>query len=113
MVEAIIYGGEGEAVVADVKVRAGSLLSQGKVVLLYKIEGQELGQVGKLKSSAMGRVVEVMVRKGETIKPGQEVVKFTGGCQHPTIMKDMCAGKAGKMILNIVKMTNVQSVGLT
>ena len=94
MVEAIIYGGEGEAVVADVKVRAGSLLSQGKVVLLYKM-GQELDQVGKVKSSAMGRVVEVMVRKGETIKPGQEVVKFTGGCQHPTIMKDMCAGKTG------------------
>merc|ERR1719209_1132576 len=91
MVEAIIYVGEGEAVVADVKVRAGSLLSQGKVVLLYKIVGQELDQVGKVKSSAMGRVVEVMVRKGETIKPGQEVVKFTGGCQHPTIMKDMCA----------------------
>jgi len=48
-------------------------------------------QVGKVKSNSMGRVVEVMVRKGDTIKPGQEVVKFTGGCQHPTIMKDMCA----------------------
>jgi len=35
--------------------------------------------------------VEVMVRKGETLRPGQEVVRFTGGCQHPTIMKDMCA----------------------
>ena len=93
MVEAIVYGGEGEAVVADVKVRAGSLLSQGKVVLLYKTDGEEPDRVGKVKSSAMGRVVEVMVRKGETIKPGQEVVKFTGGCQHPTIMKDMCAGK--------------------
>ena len=92
MVEVIVYGGEGEVTVAEVKVRTGSLLSQGKVVLLYKIGGPEPVQVGKVKSSAMGRVVEVMVSKGDTIKPGQEVVKFTGGCQHPTIMKDMCAG---------------------
>jgi hypothetical protein len=33
-----------------------------------------------------------MISKGNTIKPWQEVVKFTGGCHHPTIMKDMCAG---------------------
>ena len=93
MVEVIVYGGEAEVTVAEVKVRTGSLLSQGKVVLVYKLDGQETVQVGKVKSSSMGRVVEVMVRKGDTIKPGQEVVKFTGGCQHPTIMKEMCAGK--------------------
>eukprot|EP00092_Neocalanus_flemingeri_P023037 GFUD01024971.1.p1 GENE.GFUD01024971.1~~GFUD01024971.1.p1 ORF type:complete len:799 (+),score=264.70 GFUD01024971.1:65-2461(+) len=91
MVEVIVYGGEVEVTVAEVKVRTGSLLSQGKVVLLYKMGGQDQVQVGKVKSSGMGRVVEVMVCKGDTIKPGQEVVKFTGGCQHPTIMKDMCA----------------------
>jgi len=91
MVEVIVYGGEAEVTVAEVKVRTGSLLSQGKVVLVYKLDGQETVQVGKVKSSSMGRVVEVMVRKGDTIKPGQEVVKFTGGCQHPTIMKEMCA----------------------
>ena len=93
MVEVIVYGGEAEVTVAEVKVRNGSLVSQGKVVLLYKMGGEESLQVGKVKSNGMGRVVEVMVRKGDTIKPGQEVVKFTGGCQHPTIMKDMCAGK--------------------
>ena len=92
MVEAIVFGGEAEMIVAEVKVRVGSLLSQGKVVLLYKPSGDQEANMGKLKSSSMGRVVEIMVNKGDTIKPGQEVVKFTGGCQHPTIMKDMCAG---------------------
>jgi len=91
MVEAIVFGGEAEMIVAEVKVRVGSLLSQGKVVLLYKPSGSQEANMGKLKSSSMGRVVEIMVNKGDTIKPGQEVVKFTGGCQHPTIMKDMCA----------------------
>ena len=71
MVEVIMYGVEGEVTVDEVKVRTGSLLIQGKVVLLYKIGGPEPVQVGKVKSNVMGRVVEVMVSKGNTIKPWQ------------------------------------------
>ena len=40
-------------------------------MLLYKIGGPEPVQVGKVKSNVMGRVVEVMVSKGNTIKPWQ------------------------------------------
>jgi hypothetical protein len=44
MVEVIVYGVEGE-------VRTGSLLIQGKVVLLYKLGAPEPVQVGKVKSN--------------------------------------------------------------
>jgi len=94
MGEVIVYRGKAEVTVAEVKVRTGSLLNQGKVVLLYKpseAAAEQKTNCEKLKSHAMGRVVEVLVNKGDTIKPGQEVIKFSGGCQHPTIMKDMCA----------------------
>ena len=67
------------------QVKVGSLLSQGKVALLYKEEGDDA--VKKLKCVSMGRVVKLMVKSGSTVKPGDAVLEFSGGCSHPTIMK--------------------------
>ena len=88
--ETLAYTGPGEMTVTEVKVKVGSLVSQGKVVALYT-ENSQPNTVKRLKSTVMGRVVEVSVRKGETVTPGSTVLKLRGGCQHPTIMKDMCA----------------------
>ena len=88
--ETLAYTGQGEMTVTELKVKVGSLVSQGKVVALYT-ENSQPNTVRRLKSSVMGRVVEVSVGKGQTLSPGSVVLKLRGGCQHPTIMKDMCA----------------------
>ena len=90
MMETLAYTGPGEMRVTELKVRVGSLVSQGKVVALYT-ETSEPDTIKRLRSTAMGRVVEVLVGKGQTVTPGTVVMKLRGGCQHPTIMKDMCA----------------------
>ena len=88
--ETLAYTGSEEMTVTEVKVKVGSLVSQGKVVALYT-ENSQPNTVKRLKSTVMGRVMEVIVGKGETVSPGSIVLKLRGGCQHPTIMKDMCA----------------------
>ena len=90
MEESLSYPGKVEMTVTDVKVKTGSLLSQGKIVLLYK-DKTDPDVVKKLKSSCMGRVTRLLVKAGQTVQPGESVLRYSGGCQHPTIMKDMCA----------------------
>ena len=92
MEENLQYNGKAEMTVSEVKVKTGSLLSQGKVVLLYK-DVAEPDVVKKLKSVSIGRVVKMLVSSGQVVKPGETVLQFSGryGCRHPTIMKDMCA----------------------
>ena len=33
------------------------------------------------------QVVKLLVRAGDTVAPGAGVLVYSGGCQHPTIMK--------------------------
>ena len=35
----------------------------------------------------IGQVVKLLVRAGDTVAPGAGVLVYSGGCQHPTIMK--------------------------
>jgi len=90
MEENLIYDGKVEMVVEELKVKSGSLISQGKLVMLYK-EVSSPEAVKKFKCNSMGRVVKVLVKKGDKVSPGSVILKYSGGCQHPTIMKDMCA----------------------
>ena len=106
MDENLQYKGEAEMTVSEVKVKTGSLLSQGKVVLLYK-DATEPDVVKKLKSVSIGRVVKMLVTSGQVVKPGESVLQFSGGCQHPTIMKDMCA-ECGA---DLRKMDNTKNIG--
>ena len=55
------------------------------MALLYKEAGDEA--VKKLKCTNMGRVVKLLVKSGSSVRPGEAVLEFTGGCSHPTIMK--------------------------
>ena len=83
--EQLTYPGPAEITVTEMKVKVGSLLSQGKVALLYKEAGDDT--VKKLKCVSMGRVVKLLVKSGSSVTPGQPVLEFSGGCSHPTIMK--------------------------
>jgi len=89
--ETLVYEGKVEGEVVEVKVKEGSLLSQGKLVLLYK-EKAAPSTVVKFKSVVMGRVVRLLARPGDSLTPGSTpLLRFTGGCSHPTIMRDLCA----------------------
>ena len=33
------------------------------------------------------QVVKLLVKSGSSVKPGEAVLEFSGGCSHPTIMK--------------------------
>jgi len=90
--EDIKFSGTKAATVKEVKVQKGGHLSQGKVILLYEIPIEEEGgtKVEKLKCQKVGKVVNILVKPKDTLNPGDVVLQITGGCPHPTIMKDMC-----------------------
>ena len=46
---------------------------------IISIKLNTLGKVGK--------VEEILVKANEELKPGAQILKITGGCTHPTIMK--------------------------
>lgn len=83
------FHGPGEGRIKEVKVKPGSLLSFGKLLLIYQEDGKEA--VHRFKSGKVGRVEEVLVQVGQDLRPGAKILKYVGGCSHPTIMKDMCA----------------------
>ena len=41
----------------------------------------------RFKSGKVGKVEEVLVGPGQDLRPGAKILKFVGGCAHPTIMK--------------------------
>ena len=63
--EDLKFSGREEGVVEEMKVKSGSLISQGKVILLYRACSDD--PVQKMKSSVMGRVARVLVTKGQTL----------------------------------------------
>jgi len=87
--EDIKFTGTGPGVVKEVKVKKGGMLSQGTVILLYQLADDN--SLHKVKCPKLGRVVNVRAKAKEPIKPGDVILSMTGGCPHPTIMKDMCA----------------------
>jgi len=89
MSELLEFHGPGEGKIKEVRVKPGTYLSVGKIILLYQQEGKEI--VHKFKSGKVGKVEEIFVKSDEDLKPGARILKISGGCSHPTIMKDMCA----------------------
>jgi len=87
--EDIKFTGTGPGVVKEVKVKKGGMLSQGMVILLYQLDGDN--SLYKIKCPKLGRVVDVRAKAKEPIQPGDVILSIKGGCPHPTIMKDMCA----------------------
>ena len=57
--EEIHYQGPPQATVCELKVKSGGLLRPGGLLLSFK---DEQGKVGKMRSSNVGQVIEVLVK---------------------------------------------------
>nr|XP_023021897.1 RNA polymerase II subunit A C-terminal domain phosphatase [Leptinotarsa decemlineata] len=72
------------------KVRKGSSVSIGRVLLLYNfVNGPEQEQ-HKLKSTQAGIVHKIVAHESSCVKQGEIILELQT-CSHPTIMNDMCA----------------------
>ncbi|XP_066584575.1 RNA polymerase II subunit A C-terminal domain phosphatase [Prorops nasuta] len=76
------------------KVSLNTMVSAGKVLLLYNNvpPGNEdtKDSEKKLKATHVGRVSELLVKQGDIVQPGQEIL-ILEGCKHPAVIKDLCA----------------------
>ncbi|XP_069672382.1 RNA polymerase II subunit A C-terminal domain phosphatase isoform X1 [Periplaneta americana] len=73
------------------KVKEGTIVSIGRVILLYDINpnnGKE--EQKKLKATQVGTVRKLLAKEGEIVHPGDVLLELEE-CTHPTVMKDMCA----------------------
>ncbi|PNF41409.1 hypothetical protein B7P43_G14422 [Cryptotermes secundus] len=73
------------------KVKEGTIVSVGRVILLYDINpnnGKE--EQKKLKANQVGTVRKLLAKEGEIVHPGDVLLQLEE-CTHPTVMKDMCA----------------------
>eukprot|EP00088_Acartia_fossae_P068995 TRINITY_DN8893_c1_g1_i2.p1 TRINITY_DN8893_c1_g1~~TRINITY_DN8893_c1_g1_i2.p1 ORF type:complete len:756 (+),score=217.81 TRINITY_DN8893_c1_g1_i2:78-2345(+) len=75
--------------VKELKIKPGAFLSQGTVILLYSADQNDA--TAKFKSGKMGRIEEVLVKAGDKVTRGDNILKISAECSHPTVMKDMCA----------------------
>ncbi|XP_076448996.1 RNA polymerase II subunit A C-terminal domain phosphatase-like [Babylonia areolata] len=79
------------------KVKKDSMVFKGSILGLYKGPKTKPDACDKLKSSANGIVDEIHVAEGMRccVKPGTLLMTIrqqdSGGCTHPTVMKEMCA----------------------
>jgi len=86
--EELQYQGSSQATVTELKVKPGGLLRPGGLLLSFK---DKQGKVGKMRSTNVGKVTELLVKVGDVLTPKKAVIRFSPGCPHPTVMKDMCA----------------------
>ncbi|KAK7114244.1 RNA polymerase II subunit A C-terminal domain phosphatase-like [Littorina saxatilis] len=89
----IVCPGEFPIKLVKWKVKKDSMVTKGAVLALYEVENTE--SQAKLKSTASGIVDKIFVDAGMAAEPGNALVTLrhqeSGGCTHPTVMKDMCA----------------------
>ncbi|KAF6038550.1 hypothetical protein EB796_003147 [Bugula neritina] len=70
------------------KVRKGSKVDPGSILMTYKFDGQN--EIRKLKSQQIGSVLELLKSEGDKVQPSQQILKLVG-CSHSIVIKDMCA----------------------
>ncbi|PVD21414.1 hypothetical protein C0Q70_19587 [Pomacea canaliculata] len=78
------------------KVKKDSTVMKGSVLALYEPQEDNASKaLIKLKASESGIVNEIFVEAGSISPPGSLLLNLrpqnSGGCTHPTVMKDMCA----------------------
>ncbi|XP_049963662.1 RNA polymerase II subunit A C-terminal domain phosphatase [Schistocerca serialis cubense] len=72
-------------------VEEGSFVSIGRVLLFYNLNvDAEKPTEQKLKAKTVGVIRKLLVKEGEIIEPGKEILELDG-CTHPTVMNSMCA----------------------
>ncbi|XP_033211377.1 RNA polymerase II subunit A C-terminal domain phosphatase isoform X2 [Belonocnema kinseyi] len=91
----VLFPFEKPAKILRWKVSAGTMISPGKVLLLYKTvtsdNDDKTNPEEKLRAKTeRGRVTKFLAKANEIIQPGQMILLLEG-CTHPTVMKDLCA----------------------
>ncbi|UYV73679.1 CTDP1, partial [Cordylochernes scorpioides] len=88
----IIYEGDEPFKLIKWKVKPGSLLLKGNILLLCEyLNSEKMGKNKTYKASIKGTVKQLVAKEGDIIKTGDELVELHAGCQHLTFFKDMCA----------------------
>ncbi|KAL1513002.1 hypothetical protein ABEB36_002490 [Hypothenemus hampei] len=72
------------------KVREGTTVPVGRVILLYVFPDAEKVQQLKLKASQAGIIHTILAEEDRVVQPGEPLYTIKA-CSHPTIMNDMCA----------------------
>ncbi|KAJ8974676.1 hypothetical protein NQ317_018514 [Molorchus minor] len=72
------------------KIREGTTIPIGRLLLLYDFVGAKREEQRKLKSTQAGTVHKIVAQEGYTVKTGETLLELKACC-HPTIINDMCA----------------------
>ncbi|KAL4705546.1 hypothetical protein ACJJTC_006874 [Scirpophaga incertulas] len=72
------------------KVKQGAFVSQGQILFLYNDSSGSNADLKKYKASRAGTILAIKVKEGDTAEPGTSLAEIES-CQHPTVMKEMCA----------------------
>ncbi|XP_071824060.1 RNA polymerase II subunit A C-terminal domain phosphatase-like [Apostichopus japonicus] len=93
----ILWKGKTRCRIEKLKVKQGSHVSVGSLLVICAVlreneeeKESEKPQIERLKSSLVGTVDCLYVKTGQTVDPGG-LVMTVAPCNHPTVMKDMCA----------------------
>ncbi|PSN32086.1 hypothetical protein C0J52_19241 [Blattella germanica] len=90
VVEIVLPSGK-SAKILKWKVKEGTIVSVGRVILLYDVNvNSGEGEQKKLKANQVGTVRKLVAKEGAIVHPGDVLLELEE-CTHPTVMKDMCA----------------------
>ncbi|XP_037084771.1 RNA polymerase II subunit A C-terminal domain phosphatase-like [Pollicipes pollicipes] len=91
----IKYSGSQPITIKRWKAKEGDFVSVGAILFTY-VPAQEATNANriadelKFKSDTFGNLEKITVKSGDVVHPGLEVAQM-GACQHPVVMKDLCA----------------------
>ncbi|XP_065204800.1 RNA polymerase II subunit A C-terminal domain phosphatase [Planococcus citri] len=82
-----------EIKVSKLKVKAGTMLYDGRIILIYESMHQKDDEPKqkKLKSTEVGIVKKILVKEGDIVAAGSIIAELEKKCSHPTVIKDLCA----------------------
>ncbi|KAL0869694.1 hypothetical protein ABMA27_005939 [Loxostege sticticalis] len=72
------------------KVKQGAFVLQGQILFLYNDSSGSNTDLKKYKATRAGTISSLKVKEGDIAEPGTVFAEIEA-CQHPTVMKEMCA----------------------
>lgn len=72
------------------KVNQGHRLSKGTIIFTYCHADKESKFVFN-QTDVSGTITDLLVNEGDTVEPGQSILRYLSSCSHPIVMKDLCA----------------------
>ena len=89
-IENITVQNHGDFTVQDMKAKVGLFTQKGQ--LLYSLKEKPTGNVYRIKAQKPGKPLQILKKTGANVSHGDVILKFQPGeCEHPTVMKNMCA----------------------